>query len=177
MGNRVGAATGDEPGKTTRLSTAGRRPLRGLLAASIRAGLQQVLMIPHAVGVPSDVDDMAVVDQPVDQSGGHHLVAEHAAPVLEALVRGQHGRGPLVSGVDELEEEHGAVLRRPILTPQYQATSIVYRADRRATHAPNNTSAPSPQPFGKNRRLCGQGLLAVGLPVPHARIIQANQVI
>ena len=46
MDNRVGAATGDESGKTTRLSTAGRRPLRGLLAASIRAGLQQVLVIP-----------------------------------------------------------------------------------------------------------------------------------
>ena len=29
--------------------------------------------------------------------------------------------------------------RRAILTPQYQATSITYRADRRATHAPNNT--------------------------------------
>ena len=30
------------------------------------------------------------------------------------------------------------VVRRAILTPQYQATSIAYRADRRATHAPNN---------------------------------------
>ena len=31
-----------------------------------------------------------------------------------------------------------AVVRRTILTPQYQATSIAYRAGRRATHAPNN---------------------------------------
>ena len=31
------------------------------------------------------------------------------------------------------------VVRRAILTPQYHATSIAYRADRRATHAPNNT--------------------------------------
>ena len=30
------------------------------------------------------------------------------------------------------------VYNLPILTPQYQATSIAYRADRRATHAPNN---------------------------------------
>ena len=56
------------------------------LAASIRAGLQQVLMIPHPVAVAPDVDDVAVVHQTVDQSGRHHLVAEHAAPVLEALV-------------------------------------------------------------------------------------------
>ena len=32
-----------------------------------------------------------------------------------------------------------AVVRRSILPPQFQATSIVYRADRRATQAPNNT--------------------------------------
>ena len=31
-----------------------------------------------------------------------------------------------------------AVVRRAILTPMYLATSIAYRADRRATHAPNN---------------------------------------
>ena len=46
----------------------------------------------------------------VDQSRRHDFVAEHAAPVLEALVRGQHRRRLLVPGVDELEEEHGAVL-------------------------------------------------------------------
>ena len=33
----------------------------------------------------------------------------------------------------------GGVVRRAILTPQYRATSIAYRADRRATHAPDNT--------------------------------------
>ena len=32
-----------------------------------------------------------------------------------------------------------SVVRRAILTPQYRATSIAYRADRRATHVPNNT--------------------------------------
>ena len=75
---------------TSQLSTAGglyrrlcvRRSLRGPLAAPIRAGLQQVLMIPHSIAVPSDVDDVAVMDQPVDEGGGHHFVAEHAAPVL-----------------------------------------------------------------------------------------------
>ena len=50
------------------------------------------------------------VHKAVDESRRHHLVAEHAAPVLETLVRRQHSRRPLVPGVDELEEEHGAVL-------------------------------------------------------------------
>ena len=53
---------------------------------------------------------MTVVDQPVDERGGHDLVAEHGALLLESLVGGEHGRGSLVAGVDELEEEHGAVL-------------------------------------------------------------------
>ena len=60
--------------------------------------------------VAADVDDVAVVQQPVDEGRGHDLVAEHAAPFLEALVGGEHGGGALVAGVDELEEEHGAVL-------------------------------------------------------------------
>ena len=120
VGNRVGAATATSLAATTRLSTAdgrhrsclrfGRRSRRTPLAASIRVGLQQVLVIPHPVGVPPDVDDVAVVHETVDEGRRHDFVAEHAAPVLEALVRGQHRRRPLVPGVDELEEEHGAVL-------------------------------------------------------------------
>ena len=67
-------------------------------------------MLAHPVAVATDVDDLAVVQQPVDEGGGHDLVAEYAAPVLEALVGGEHGRGAFVAGVDELEEEHGSVL-------------------------------------------------------------------
>ena len=61
------------------------RSQRGTLAASVQACLQQVLMILHPVGVPADVDDMAVVHQPVDEGRCHDFVAEQAAPVLEAL--------------------------------------------------------------------------------------------
>ena len=67
-------------------------------------------MILYPVAVAPDLDDVAVVHKTVDESRCHHLVAEHTAPFLEALVRRQHGRGPLVAGVDDLEEEHGAVL-------------------------------------------------------------------
>ena len=74
------------------------------------AGLQQVLMILHPVGVALDADEMTVVVQPVDERGGHDLVAEHGALLLESLVGDEHGRDSLVAGVDELEEEHGAVL-------------------------------------------------------------------
>ncbi len=74
------------------------------LATTLLAGLQ-LLMMPHRVGVASNVDDLTVVDQPVDD-----LVAAHGAPLLESLVGGEHGRDSVVVGVDELEEERGAVL-------------------------------------------------------------------
>src|SRR5690606_29499525 len=60
----------------------------------------------HAVGVAADVDDMAVVQESVDQGGSHDLVAEDLSPLLEALVRREHGRSALVAPGDHLEEEH-----------------------------------------------------------------------
>ena len=81
----------------TRLSTTGgchrtrfrfgRRSRRGPLTASIRTGLQQVLMILHPVAVAPDVDDVAVVHQPVDEGRRHHLVAPFAAaPGIDAMI-------------------------------------------------------------------------------------------
>ena len=64
----------------------------------------------HPVTVAADVDDVAVMKEPVDERGGHDFVAEDVAPLLEALVRRQYGRDAFVAPVDELEEEHGAGL-------------------------------------------------------------------
>ena len=63
---------------------------------------------PHPVAVTADVDDVATVEQTVQQGGGHDLVVQDLAPALEALVRCEHRRGVLVAPVDELEEEDGA---------------------------------------------------------------------
>ena len=65
-------------------------------------------MAPHPVAVAPDVDDVAAVEEPVQQRGGHDLVVEDLPPLLEALVRGEYGRSMLVAAVDELEEEDGA---------------------------------------------------------------------
>ena len=46
-------------------------------------------MVPHPVAVSPNIDDMAVVDEPVDQGTGHDFIAEDFAPLLEALVRGK----------------------------------------------------------------------------------------
>lgn len=65
-------------------------------------------MLPHAIAVATDVDAVAVVEQAVDQRGGRDLVAEDAAPLLEALVGGEDGGSGLVAPVHELEEEGGS---------------------------------------------------------------------
>ena len=44
-----------------------------------------------------DVDDVAVVQKPVDQRCGHDLVAQYAAPFLEAIAKGHPA-----SEIDEL---------------------------------------------------------------------------
>ena len=41
-------------------------------------------MAAPAVAVVADVDDVAAVQEPVEERGGHDLVAEDAAPLLEA---------------------------------------------------------------------------------------------
>ena len=65
-------------------------------------------MLPHAVAVAPDVDDVAVVEQPIDERGGHDLVAEDVPSLLEALVGGEDDGADLVAPVDELEEEGDA---------------------------------------------------------------------
>jgi hypothetical protein len=51
---------------------------------------------------------VAVVQEPIDQRGGHDFVAEDLAPLLEALVRGERGGSALIAPGDHLEEEHRA---------------------------------------------------------------------
>lgn len=65
-------------------------------------------VFPHAVAVAPDVDDVAVVDQAINQGRGHHLVAKDVAPFLEGLVAGQHRRRVFVASAHELEEELSA---------------------------------------------------------------------
>ena len=60
------------------------------------------------MAVAPDVDDVAVMENSIDQSGGHDFVTEDLAPFLEALVGGEHGRSMFVAPTHELEEEHRA---------------------------------------------------------------------
>ena len=113
-------------------------------------------MFAHAEAVAADVDDVAVVQQAVDQRRRHDLVAEHAAPFLEALVRRQHRRGTLVAGIDELEEQDGALLGHrqvaDVVRPyrglgSAPAAATVPRSPRVAVEVEKVTSTGSEQLF------------------------------
>src|SRR5690606_4014981 len=67
----------------------------------------EVGVVAHPVAVAADAHDVAVVKQAVDQGGRHHLIPEDLAPLLEALVAGEHGRSRFVASGHELKEEHG----------------------------------------------------------------------
>ena len=91
---------------------------------------QQIRMFPHPIAVAPNVDDGAVVQQPVDAGRRHHLVPEDGAPLLEAFVGGQHGRGVFVAGIDELEAQH-----RPVPTDG-QIADLIDDEERGITQHP-----------------------------------------
>src|SRR5690606_29857847 len=68
----------------------------------------EVGVVAHAVAVASYAHDVAVVEQAVDQGGGHDLVPEDLAPLREALVAREHRGRLFVAARHELKEEHGA---------------------------------------------------------------------
>ncbi len=78
-----------------------------------RAGEWPVL---DSVGVAVEGDDVAVVDEPVDDRGSDDVVsAEDLTPPAERLVRGHDGRGGLVAGRDQVEDQaRGLALDRDV---------------------------------------------------------------
>ena len=64
-------------------------------------------VLPEPIAVPPDVDDVAMMDEAVDERRGHHVIAEDLAPFFKAFVAGQDGRRVFVPATHDLEEEHG----------------------------------------------------------------------
>ena len=66
-------------------------------------------VLTQAVAGALDLDDHGVVQEAVEEGGGHHGVAEDLAPLGEAPVGREDHRAPLVSSVDQLEEQAAAI--------------------------------------------------------------------
>jgi hypothetical protein len=81
---------------------------RGTRSVRPQVPRDEVGVFAQPVRVALDGDDHRVVQQPVEQRGGDHGVAEDLGPLAEAAVAGQDHRAALVAGVDELEEQVAA---------------------------------------------------------------------
>lgn len=60
-------------------------------------------MLTHPEAVAPDIDDVAVVDEPIDQGARHDVVAEDLTPLVEALVAREDRGAGLVAAAHELE--------------------------------------------------------------------------
>ena len=75
---------------------------RGCLLCILAEHSPYLGVLAHAVGVAADVDDMAVMQDAIDESGSHHLVAERSrvrgSTLLDApsCSRGQSASGNVV---------------------------------------------------------------------------------
>ena len=65
-------------------------------------------MFPQPVGVALDLDNDGMVQQAVEQRGGHDVIPKDSSPVPEAAIGCEDGGALLVAGVDQLEEQVGA---------------------------------------------------------------------
>ena len=74
---------------------------------SLSGGRDVEAAFAQAVAFAFERDHGGVVDEPVDQCGGDHRVAEDLAPLLEAAVAGDDDRAALVAAGDEREEQVG----------------------------------------------------------------------
>jgi hypothetical protein len=63
-----------------------------------------------APAVVAGLDDVAVVCQPIEQSGGHLGITEDARPFTEVEVGGDDDRGAFVEPADKVEQELAATL-------------------------------------------------------------------
>ncbi len=53
------------------------------------------------------LEDVAVVEKPIEHGGDGGSVAEEFSPILDGTVRGEEGAGALVTSHDELEKVFG----------------------------------------------------------------------
>src|SRR5689334_15666917 len=72
------------------------------------------LLLSEPVAFAPDVEDVAVVEQSIEDGGGDDGVAEHLAPLGEALVGGEDDAAALVASGDQGEEGgRGRAIVRP----------------------------------------------------------------
>ena len=62
-------------------------------------------LLAQPVAVAANGEDVAVMEQAVEDGGCHHGVAEHRSPLADRAIAGDQHAAPLVAPRDELEEQ------------------------------------------------------------------------
>src|SRR5262249_9644934 len=72
-----------------------------------RRRLQQASapFLAQPVAVAADRDDVAVMEEAVEDSGRHHGIAEHGSPLADRAIAGDQHAAALVAPRDQLKEE------------------------------------------------------------------------
>ena len=65
-------------------------------------------MRPESIAGAFDLNDDGVMQQPIQQSGGDHGVAEHVSPFGKASIGGENHGTFFVASTDQLKEQIGA---------------------------------------------------------------------
>ena len=52
--------------------------------------LPELRVLPQAIAVAAARDQVPVVDEAIDEGGGHDVIAKDVAPLLKALIERQH---------------------------------------------------------------------------------------
>ena len=65
-------------------------------------------MCPESIAGAFDLNDDGVMQQPIQQSGGDHGVAEHVSPFGKASIGGENHGTFFVASTDQLKEQIGA---------------------------------------------------------------------
>ena len=112
------------------IQVVGRRPAGWISAAGAAGGAP----LAQAVALALEGDHVGVVDEPVDEGGGDHGVAEDLAPGLEAAVAGDDDRAAFVAARDEREEQVGG------LAFERQVADLVDDEQAVALEAPSSSS-------------------------------------
>jgi superfamily II DNA or RNA helicase len=74
-------------------------------AARLRAEQAAAPLLPQPVAVAPDRQHVAVVQQPIEDRRGDHLIAKHLAPLHDGAVGGDQHAAALVAAGDQLEEQ------------------------------------------------------------------------
>src|SRR5437879_12948534 len=106
---RLRAASGAERGRFLWTHLGKPASYELLLVQLRRLDEARAALLAQAVAVAADRDDLAMVEQAIEDRRRHDGIAEHGSPLADRTIAGEQEAAALVAARDELEEEMGGL--------------------------------------------------------------------